>query len=58
MRLFLFLAIACFIISLVCLGVPTTFIGLSGLFWAVAALLSCLLDERLGSIRMPPNPPQ
>lgn len=44
MRLFFFLALAFFVISLICAGIPTSIAGLGWNFWAVAALLCWLLD--------------
>ena len=44
MRIFFLIAVVCFILSLICSGVPTTILGLSWAFWAVAGLLAWLLD--------------
>ena len=44
MGLFRVIAAVCFILALICLGVPTTILGLSGAFWVAAGLLAWMLD--------------
>jgi hypothetical protein len=49
MRLFLFAAIACAVLALICV-VGTTAIGVGALGWFVASFLAYLLDLAFGSV--------
>ena len=57
MRLFLFAAIACAILALICIIAPTT-IGTTALGWFVASFLAYLLDVAFGAVGLPRTPPQ
>jgi len=54
-RLFLFAAIVCAILALICV-VASTVIGVGALGWFIAAFLSFLLDVAFGSVRLPSAP--
>ena len=55
MRLFLFIAIACAVIALICVIAPTT-LGVGALGWFVASFLSYLLDLAFGAVAVPRAP--
>ena len=57
MRLFLVVALVCFVIALIAFGVPTLVLGLSGSFWTAAGLLAWLLDSFSGSVHLGPRQP-
>ena len=50
MRILLVVAVVCFVLALICLGVPTPVLGLSGGFWIAAGLLAWLLDSFSGTV--------
>jgi hypothetical protein len=56
MRLFLFAAIICAVLALICVIAPTT-IGIGALGWFVASFLAYLLDVAFGPIRVKGSPP-
>ena len=57
MRLFLFAAIVCIILALICVVAPTT-IAIGALGWFIASFLAFLLDVAFGSVAVPRTPPQ
>ena len=50
MRILLFISLACFVISLICVGVGITILTLNWAFWAVAGLLSWRLEALSGVV--------
>lgn len=57
MRLFLFLAIACFVLTLVAIGWPCAPLTLSWVFWTVAFAAMAYLDHIFGAVSVPRSPP-
>ena len=51
MRVFILIAVVCFVLALIAAGVPTLIIGLNWNFWCCAGLLAWLLDGFPASIQ-------
>jgi hypothetical protein len=56
-RIFLFAAIACAVLALICVVAPTT-IAIGALGWLIAGFLAFLLDIAFGGVNVGPRNPQ
>jgi hypothetical protein len=52
MKIFLFIALVLFVLSLITLVVPTVILGASWATWMVAGFISVVVDKLLGDSRV------